>query len=176
MRSTNHLSKGFTLIEVLAALIIVGLGMLAVIRAVNQTINNTNYLREKAIAHWVAMNKLTETRLSASSPSTGSSDGDTDMAGITWRWRMTVTDVMPGLKSIEIKVAPKEAGADASMDTINGTYGADLSPSSPSVWDFGAGQGPGNPGSPNPQTPGPTPGPVNPNTPNNPTPAPGPLR
>jgi len=168
MRAT----KGFTLIEVLAALIIVGLGMLAVIRAVNQTINNTSYLREKAVAHWVAMNKLSETRLSVSAPSNGTSDGDTDMAGITWHWRMTVTEVMPGLKSIEIKVAPKEAGADASMDTMNGMYGAALSPSNPAIWDFNAGGigGPGGVGNPN------NPGTNNPNNPNNPGPVPGPNK
>jgi len=174
MRRTSVFIKGFTLIEVLAALIIVGLGMLAVIRAVNQTVNNTSYLREKAIGHWVAMNKMTDVRLSQSAPSNGSSDGDVDMAGITWRWRMTVTDVMPGLKSVEIKVAPKDDGPDASMDTLNGTYGTSFSPSSPAVWDFNAGSGPGNPGSPNnPQNPQ-APGPVNAETPS--TPIPGPLR
>ncbi|HEX2583926.1 MAG TPA: type II secretion system minor pseudopilin GspI [Steroidobacteraceae bacterium] len=177
--SKESAPKGFTLIEVLAALIIVGLGMLAVIRAVNQTINNTNYLREKAIAHWVAMNKLTDVRLSMSPPSNGSSDGDVDMAGIAWRWRMTVSELMPGLKSIEIKVAPKDAGADASMDTINGTYGTAFSPSSPAMWDYNSGIGPG--GNPNnPQNPGnQTPGPINPGSqPNNPAPGPvpGPLR
>ena len=48
--------RGFTLIEVLAALVIVALGMLGVIQAVTQTARNGTYLREKTLAHWIAMN------------------------------------------------------------------------------------------------------------------------
>jgi prepilin-type N-terminal cleavage/methylation domain-containing protein len=57
-----HRKRGFTLIEVLAALIIVGLGMLGVIQAVIQAANNGTYLREKTLAHWIAMNLVTERR------------------------------------------------------------------------------------------------------------------
>ena len=142
-------NSGFTLIEVLAALIIVGLGMLAVIRAVNQTVNNTSYLREKAIAHWVAMNKLTEARLSLSPPANESSDGNVDMAGVSWRWRMTVNQLGPGIQQIEVKVAHKEAAADSSMDTVIGLFGSSFAPGNPANWDYGAGgntPGGGNPG------------------------------
>ncbi len=130
-------NKGFTLIEVLAALIIIGLGMLAVIRAVNQTVSNTSYLRDKAFAHWVAMNKLTETRLSLTLPSTGDTDGDVDMAGVTWHWRMSITAIDQGIERIDVKVAPKNQGADASMDTVFGIYGSSFAPSTSSPgWDF----------------------------------------
>ena len=47
-------SRGFTLIEVLAALVIVALGMLGVIEAVTQSARNGAYLREKTLAHWIA--------------------------------------------------------------------------------------------------------------------------
>ncbi len=120
--------KGFTLIEVLAALIIVGLGMLAVIQAVSQTINNANYLREKTIAHWVAMNKLTEVRLNPVAPPGGDSNGDIDMAGTTWHWRMTInaTDAKT-MQRIDIRVAPKSAGPDASIASVSGFYGTAIS-------------------------------------------------
>lgn len=132
-------SEGFTLIEVLAALIIVALGMLAVIRAVNLTVSNTSYLRDKTIAHWVAMNKLTETRLNTAAPSEGDSDGDVDMAGVTWHWRMTVTNMDDYIQRIEVKVAPKTASPDSSMDTVFGLYGKSFAPSTPMTWDFNAG-------------------------------------
>jgi len=45
-RRAHARTRGFTLIEVLAALVIVGLGMLAVIQAVSQTASNSTYLRE----------------------------------------------------------------------------------------------------------------------------------
>lgn len=129
--------RGFTLIEVLAALIIVSLGMLAVIQAVSQTINNANYLREKTIAHWVAMNKLTEVRLNNSAPSGGESNGDVEMAGTTWHWRMTIsaTDAQT-MQRIDINVAPKTAGAGASIASISGFYGKAISDGgSPVEWD-----------------------------------------
>ena len=61
-------TRGFTLIEVLAALVIIGLGMLGVIQAVIQAANNGTYLREKTLAHWIAMNLVTERRLMTSPP------------------------------------------------------------------------------------------------------------
>jgi general secretion pathway protein I len=116
--------QGFTLIEVLAALIIVALGMMAVIQAVTQTINNANYLREKTIAHWVAMNKVTEVRLSATVPSGGDSSGDVEMAGTTWHWRMTIdATAVIGMQRIDVNVAPKSAGDKASIATASGFYG-----------------------------------------------------
>ena len=51
LRACNARASGFTLIEVLAALIIVSLGMLGVIEAVSQTASNGAYLRDKTIAH-----------------------------------------------------------------------------------------------------------------------------
>lgn len=134
-------SKGFTLIEVLAALIIIGLGMMAVIRAVNQTVNNTDYLRQKTVAHWVAMNKLAEVRLSPTPPSDDETSGDVDLAGTSWHWRMTVKTVDLGagaptaMKRIDIKVAPKDAG-DASIDTVTGFYSNGIAAGGATVaWD-----------------------------------------
>jgi general secretion pathway protein I len=120
----HHTQHGFTLIEVLAALIIVALGMLAVIEAVTQTINNANYLREKTIAHWVAMNKLTEVRLATTAPPGGETSGDIDMAGTTWHWRMTIDATqVPSMQRIDIKVAPKSAGEKTSIASASGFYG-----------------------------------------------------
>jgi general secretion pathway protein I len=118
--------------------------MLAVIRAVNQTVSNTSYLRDKAIAHWVAMNKLTEARLGTAPPPSDDSDGEVEMAGATWHWRMNVTPVDPSVFRIEIKVAPKNADANISMDTVFGIYGKSLAPGMPDNWNFNMGVAAGN--------------------------------
>jgi general secretion pathway protein I len=76
-------ARGFTLIEVLAALVIVALGMLGVIQAVTQTARNGTYLREKTLAHWIAMNVITEAP-AAGRPVTETSD-DVER-GQRWRW------------------------------------------------------------------------------------------
>ncbi|EFK95001.1 General secretion pathway protein I, partial [sediment metagenome] len=77
--------RGFTLIEVLAALVIVALGMLGVIEAVTQTARNGTYLRDKTLAHWIAMNLITEQRLQSSPPEVTKSSDEVEFAGQRWR-------------------------------------------------------------------------------------------
>lgn len=120
---------GFTLIEVLAALVIVSLGMLGVIQAVNQTVNNTSYLREKTLAHWVAMNRLTEARLAATAPAKDTTSGTAQMAGRDWRWTMAVNQAGDSnLLRIDVSVAAADADKDSSLAGVTGFYGAAIAP------------------------------------------------
>jgi len=120
---------GFTLIEVLAALIIVSLGMLGVIEAVSQTARNSSYLREKTLAHWIAMNRLTEVRLEQSAPKVDKSSDEVEMADRRWRWTMVVTQSpLPSVRRIDISVRPAEAKEDSSMASVSGFYGTAVAP------------------------------------------------
>ncbi len=87
----SGVARGFTLIEVLAALVIVALGMLGVIEAVTQSARNGTYLREKTLAHWIAMNVITEQRLQPSRPRSRRPQTNVEFAGQRWRWTMRVT-------------------------------------------------------------------------------------
>ena len=62
---SEHLQRpdGFTLLEVLVALVIVGLGLMAVFSQLNQTIMTASMLRDRTLAHWVAVDRITELRL-----------------------------------------------------------------------------------------------------------------
>ena len=55
-----HIMKGMTLIEVLVALVIIAVALSAAIRSVNAGVANTDYLKQKSFAHWVAMNSVAE--------------------------------------------------------------------------------------------------------------------
>lgn len=121
-------NRGFTLIEVMAALIIVSLGMLAVITAVTETASNSAYLREKSVAHWVAMNRITEMRLAPQAPSIGDSSGEVEMAGKRWRWKAQVAQIqLPSVLRIDVSVAPigdaKTSDDENQYATITGFYG-----------------------------------------------------
>jgi type II secretion system protein I len=108
--------RGFTLIEVLVALVIIAIGMAAVLTTLDSSANTVAYLREKTLAQWVALNQIAETRLSGTSPAVGTSDGKLDYAGLHWRWRQTVTDgPVPGVLQIEVDVqrADTPEGDDA---------------------------------------------------------------
>jgi general secretion pathway protein I len=141
--------RGFTLIEVLAALIIVSLGMMAVIQAVSQTASNSTYLHDKTIAHWVAMNRLTEARLDPSAPKVDESSDDVEMASREWTWTMNVTQTpVETMRRIDITVRPSEAEEGTSMAAVTGFYGSAIAPPGKAMvlWEGVPKQGPRNPG------------------------------
>lgn len=116
--------RGFTLIEVLAALIIVGLGMLAVIKGVSEAVRNSTYMRDKTLAHWIAMNKLAEVRLSGRFPEVAKTSGDLEYAGGRWRWKMTITQTqVQSMRRIDINVRRDGMDEKVSLAAITGFYG-----------------------------------------------------
>ncbi|MCM2310594.1 MAG: type II secretion system minor pseudopilin GspI [Steroidobacteraceae bacterium] len=118
-------TRGFTLIEVLAALVIVALGMLGVIQAVTQTARNGTYLREKTLAHWIAMNVITEQRLQPGPPRvTDETSDDVEFAGQRWRWTMKVTQTeVDSLRRMDVAVRPADRPDAQALVTVTGFYG-----------------------------------------------------
>ena len=98
-------ARGFTLVEVLVALVIVALGMGAALKALTSAADSTARLREKTFAEWVGFNQLSTERLKAGLPATGTKDGEVDFAGQRWHWEQTVADMdVPGLRRITILI------------------------------------------------------------------------
>jgi general secretion pathway protein I len=136
-------TRGFTLIEVLAALIIVGLGMLGVIQAVIQSANHGTYLREKTLAHWIAMNLVTERRLMTSPPKVGTSSDVIEYAGQRWRWSVKVSETaVESMHRFDVSVGLADAPEDAKLATAIGFYGTAIAPAGSSnvQWDRGSAQ------------------------------------
>jgi general secretion pathway protein I len=123
-RPRRRRARGFTLIEVLAALVIVALGMLGVIQAVTQTARNGAYLREKTLAHWIAMNLITERRLLPSPPDVAETSDDIDFAGQRWRWTMAVTQTeVESLRRMDVSIRPADRPDGQALVTVTGFYG-----------------------------------------------------
>jgi general secretion pathway protein I len=121
--------RGFTLIEVVVALVVVSLGMLGVISAVSQTASNSSYLRDKTVAHWVAMNRLTEVRLQKAAPSVDKTSDEVEMAGRRWKWTMNVTQTpVETIRRIDISVRPSESKEGSSLASVSGFYGMAVAP------------------------------------------------
>ena len=136
MHASNR-SRGFTLLEVLAALVIISLGMLGVIEAVSQTASNSTRLRDRTLAHWVAMNRLAQVRLETRPPKIDKTSDEVEMAGRKWRWTMEVTETpVKSLRRIDISVAEAEDDEDSSLTSVTGFYGSAIAPAgmAPSVW------------------------------------------
>jgi general secretion pathway protein I len=137
---------GFTLIEVLAALVIVALGMLGVIEAVTQAARNGTYLREKTLAHWIAMNVITERRLGGSQVEVGETSGDLEFANQDWHWTLRVTQTqVESMRRMEVSVRAAEARDGTSLATATGFYGTAIGQAGGMVAWAGTG-GPGGAG------------------------------
>jgi general secretion pathway protein I len=136
-------TRGFTLIEVLAALVIVGLGMLGVIQAVIQSVNSGTYLREKTLAHWIAMNLLTERRLQTAPPEIGTSSDEVEYAGERWRWTVRVSDTaVETMRRFDVSVGLADGPEDATLATAIGFYGTAIAPAGTSVVNWSGSGGP----------------------------------
>jgi general secretion pathway protein I len=104
--------SGFTLLEVLAAVAVLALALGATITGASQYARNATYLRDKAIATWVARNKLVELHVAPAWPEIGKSDGKEEMAGQEWPWRVEVLKTPdPAVRRVDVHVdAPDEQG------------------------------------------------------------------
>ena len=84
--------KGMTLLEVMVALIIFATAALAITKSLGQLMSNMPILEERTYAQWVADNVLVDARLASeqSFPDVGKREGDVEMAGKRWYWRLEV--------------------------------------------------------------------------------------
>lgn len=97
--------KGFTLLEVLVALTIVALSLGALISTSGSQATSAAYLKQKTIAHWVAMNEITQLQIEKAWPSKGDTKGTTQMAGTEWFWTLTVKETEDdNARQVELKI------------------------------------------------------------------------
>jgi general secretion pathway protein I len=86
-----HRPAGFTLVEVLVALAIIAFGLVAVFGQLSQSASAAARLRDKTLAHWVAVDRLTELRLSGAFPGEGISSDDVEMGNTRWHYEIKVS-------------------------------------------------------------------------------------
>lgn len=143
--------RGFTLIEVLVALVIVGVGMGALLATLTSAADSSIYLRDKTFAEWIALNRISELRLAAKAPAKGKSAGELDFAGRHWKYEQEVVETdIPGILRIDVSVADAAAQAGNSQRkswtvTASGVVGDALLPSNGQEPDWNGGAFPGAP-------------------------------
>jgi general secretion pathway protein I len=128
--------KGFTLIEVMVALLVLALAMSALQLRIGQTIDSASYLRDKTIAQWVALNQLELLRIATrfgNPPPQQQLTGTATMAGRTWYWVLTpqaqgdigATPISsPTLVSIAISTENVDAAHTAPLISLTGVMDA----------------------------------------------------
>lgn len=98
-------ARGFTLIEVLIALVILAIALAAAARAASIATVGAEESKLRTLATWVAQNRLAELSATQSFPSSGTSTGKSNMGGIDFEWQQTASDTPNvAFRKVEVKV------------------------------------------------------------------------
>jgi general secretion pathway protein I len=115
-------NRGFTLVEVMVALLIVAMALPALLMRIGSMASTTAYSRDVAIAHWVAENKMQEIMLTLKleriSPRGRQAD-DVQMAGVTWDWQTEMQNTeVEKLMRLYVRVRPQ--GSESNLVELSG--------------------------------------------------------
>jgi general secretion pathway protein I len=158
-------SRGFTLIEVLVALMIVAMGLAALMIAVSGTARTSGYLRDKTLAQWMALNRLSEVRLNLTKFGQNTDTGEINFANRSWHYDTRYFDTsIATMKRVVVRVYAGDAKTKSNpLAEATGFLGTSVSPpgSSNNEVDWTLGSTPANAIPPGntaaPGTPGATP-------------------
>ena len=101
-------AKGFTLIEMIAAVAVLATAMAAILSGMARYADNAGHLRDRTFAIWIAHNRMTEIELDPTWPDVGKSDGEMEMAGFEWQWEVEVQKTPDdNLRRVDIWVLPR---------------------------------------------------------------------
>jgi len=97
--------RGFTLLEVLVALIFFGLIGIVIQQVSASTVGQYHTVRMKMFGTWVAENKLAEIRLSGTLPPARESKEEVDYAGFSWQVvSKVISTENPDINRVELEV------------------------------------------------------------------------
>lgn len=116
-------SRGFTLIEVLVALVIVAIALGAGIKAAGALANNAERLAQVSAAQWCAENLLTELRLTQQFPDIGESPFGCEQLGRSYSGKLKVSPTPnPLFRRVDTDVSDDQGRPVLSLSTIMGKF------------------------------------------------------
>ena len=118
-REAGSHASGFTLVEVLVALSVIAIALAAVLKGATEGASSARYLRDKTLAHWVAMNTITEVQVRGEWPSPGRKEGEAAMGGRDWYWRSVVSDTPDAdIRRLEVEVRYEEEDEESLITRV----------------------------------------------------------
>ena len=115
-------ARGFTLIEVMVALVVAALALVAVMASISQMIDAGTAMRDRTYAAWIAQNRIAEMRLANVEPEVSETSGEVEFAGLEWAWSANVSETgVEFLYRVDVEVS--FAGRDDVIRTVTGFIG-----------------------------------------------------
>lgn len=123
-------ARGFTLVEVLVALLIVALGLAALMTTIGSAANTSAILRDKTIADWIAMNRLEEVRLNLPQTDGHGNQGTLRFANREWHYATAYANTtVPSMRRVTVQVwAGKRDTKAPPLAVAIGFIGSDVAP------------------------------------------------
>lgn len=105
---------GFSLVEMLAALMVLSIAGVALMNAVGQAASSANLARERALAQAAAQNVFNTLILEAGGAALTERGGDYEMAGRRWSWDLELEETAdPGLQRVTLELSDAQTDAFA---------------------------------------------------------------
>ena len=118
-------TRGFSLLEVLVALVVLALALVALTKSAGSQALAFESVRERTLAGWLAQTVLAEKRV-AGHTAAGKSDGRRRFAGREWTWELKVEATqVSSIRRLNVRVFAAD-DASAPMAELTGFAGDDL--------------------------------------------------
>jgi general secretion pathway protein I len=105
-----HGESGFTLLEMLVALSVLSIAVLALVNLAGESLRNQGVIDARAFANVVAENRAVEALTSLQPPEPGETKGTEAAAGRLWQWsRNVVATDEPDILRVDIAVRSQDS-------------------------------------------------------------------
>ena len=113
--------RGFTLIEVLVALVVVAIALGAAVRAAAALTDNAERLADVVAAQWCAENQLTALRLSRAFLGVGDAEFSCEQLGRTYRGTLVTRPTFnPNFRRVDAQMADEAGQPLVTLSTVVG--------------------------------------------------------
>jgi general secretion pathway protein I len=127
--SDRNSARGFTLIEVVVAMAIIVVVLAGLFFQLNRVADTSFDLRQRTLAQWIALNRVTDLRLNGVPPIGQKSQGTLEYANQKWRWQSeTLRTQIKDFRLIRVWVGLESAPKDKWITSVDGFSGLAVTP------------------------------------------------